>query len=352
VSYTADFDRSLDLARRAIKHAQKHGMAPTPRNFEIWYQYVSGENGALNEDIDRRISDGGQITESVAGEIQNQFFSPSQSADNVVSLSSKISVEIEQAIAVISAAASTNNAYGSSLEGVGSQIGKVKNADDLRTIAETLVKASRDMEKNSRDLEAKLEDSNTQIAALKDRLDEVRNESRTDALTGIPNRKYFDEKFALETAKAAETQEELCLVVADIDHFKKFNDNHGHQTGDQVLKLVAKLLSANIKGRDMAARFGGEEFTILLPQTNLRAAVTVADQIRERVRTKELIKKSTNENLGTITLSLGVARYRPGESTEDLFHRADACLYAAKHAGRDNVKCEADPGVDLSINAA
>ncbi len=164
------------------------------------------------------------------------------------------------------------------------------------------------MEKNSRDLESKLEDSKNQIASLKDRLDEVRSESRTDALTGIPNRKYFDEKFAAETANASETQEELCLVVADIDHFKKFNDNHGHQTGDQVLKLVAKLLSANIKGRDMAARFGGEEFTILLPQTNLRAAVTVADQIRERVRTKELIKKSTNENLGTITLSLGVAR--------------------------------------------
>ncbi len=146
MSYTADLDRSLDLAQRAIKHAQKHGMAPTPRNFEIWYQYVSGENGALNEDIDRRISDGDQITESVAGEIQNQYFSPSQSADNVVSLSSKISIEIEQAIAVISAAAGTNSAYGTSLEGVGSQIGKVKNADDLRTIAETLVKASRDME--------------------------------------------------------------------------------------------------------------------------------------------------------------------------------------------------------------
>ncbi|VAW18428.1 hypothetical protein MNBD_ALPHA09-1562 [hydrothermal vent metagenome] len=352
MSNIVDFDRSLDLAKRAIAHAQKHGMAPTPRNFEIWYQYVSGENGALNEDIDRRISDSDEITETAAGEIQNQFFSPSQDADNVVSLSSKISVEIEQAIAVIGAAAGTNSAYGNSLEGVGSQIGKIKSADDLRTIAETLVLASREMEKNSRELEAKLEASKSQITSLKGHLDEVRNESRTDALTGIPNRKHFDERFASEAAQAAETQEELCLVVADIDHFKKFNDSHGHQTGDQVLKLVAKLLSANIKGRDMAARFGGEEFTILLPQTNLRAAVTVADQIREKVRTKELIKKSTNENLGAITLSLGVARYRPGETTDELFQRADACLYAAKHAGRDNVKCEADPDIDLSTNAA
>lgn len=352
MSYVADFDRSLDVAKRAIAYAQKHKMAPTPRNFEIWYQYASGEFAALNEEIDRRIAGGEPITEQVASELQSKFLSPGGSAENVEVLSTQISAEIEQAMAFIGAAAGSTSAYGDSLEGVGNQLGKVKSSDDLRSVVETLVMASREMERNSRELESKLDDSRGQIASLNRRLDEVRNESRTDPLTGIPNRKMFDERIAQEIENANETNEELCLVVADIDHFKKFNDTYGHQTGDQVLKLVAGLLSSNVKGRDLAVRFGGEEFAILLPQTNLRAAVTVADQIRDRVRNKELIKKSTGENLGTITLSLGVARYRHGESIEELFHRADSCLYAAKHAGRDVVKCEADPDIDFSTVAA
>lgn len=352
VNFSVDFERALEMAKRAIAYSQKHRMAPTPRNFEIWYEYVSGTNPDLNEDIDRCLADGKSLDGSLSSELHNQYLSPTRNAENVEVLSAKISQEIEQAIAVISAAAGSNSAYGDSIQGVGNQLGKVKTPDDLKSVIETLVQASRGMEKNSRQLEAKLEESRNQINTLNESLEEVRNESRTDALTDIPNRLAFDEKFTAETQAAEETQEELCLVLADIDHFKKFNDNHGHRTGDQVLKLVAHLLSSNVKGRDMAARFGGEEFAVLLPQTNLRAAVTVADQIREKVRTKELVKKSTNENLGTITLSLGVARYRPGEPLDELFQRADACLYAAKGAGRDNVKCEADPGIDFEMNAA
>jgi diguanylate cyclase len=125
--------------------------------------------------------------------------------------------------------------------------------------------------------------------------------------------------------------------MCDIDHFKKFNDTWGHQTGDQVLRLVATCLSENVKGRDTAARYGGEEFGVLLRGTGLEAATKVADQIRLMVENKKLVKKSTGDVLGTITISIGVAQIAAGEPIEAVVRRADACLYGAKHHGRNLV---------------
>ena len=96
-------------------------------------------------------------------------------------------------------------------------------------------------------------------------------------------------------------------MMTDIDHFKKFNDTYGHLTGDQVLRLVAMSVKQNVKGQDIAARYGGEEFAVVLPNTVLRSAITVADHIRRAVMAKELMKRSTGEHLGRVTISVGVA---------------------------------------------
>ena len=133
--------------------------------------------------------------------------------------------------------------------------------------------------------------------------------------------------------------------MTDVDHFKHFNDSYGHLTGDQVLRLVAMSVKQNVKGQDIAARYGGEEFAVVLPNTVLRSAITVAEHIRRAVMTKELMKRSTGENLGRITVSIGVAALRPGETPQALIERADGCLYAAKRAGRNRVISEADPEV-------
>jgi diguanylate cyclase len=138
-------------------------------------------------------------------------------------------------------------------------------------------------------------------------------------------------------------QEPVTLLLCDIDHFKIFNDSWGHQTGDQVLRLVASCLSDNTKGRDTAARYGGEEFAVLLRGTGLEAATRVADQIRQTVETKKLVKKSTGEVLGTITISIGVAQFAPGESADAVIRRADSCLYSAKNHGRNLVIHQDDP---------
>ena len=137
--------------------------------------------------------------------------------------------------------------------------------------------------------------------------------------------------------------EPLSLLMFDIDHFKSFNDSYGHLTGDQVLRLVGMSLKQTIKGQDITARYGGEEFAVVLPNTALRQALTVADHIRRAVMAKELKKKSTGEILGRVTISVGVSMLKPGDDTDSLIERADACLYAAKRNGRNRVICEVDP---------
>jgi len=139
---------------------------------------------------------------------------------------------------------------------------------------------------------------------------------------------------------ALEEGGDVCLMMADIDHFKRFNDTYGHQLGDLVLRLVAKALTDGIKGRDVACRYGGEEFGILLPKTRLEDAIKLADQLRASIGSRRVVMRGDDRDLGNITLSLGVSCYRPGEPAGDFVQRADAALYGAKRRGRNRVCSE------------
>ena len=133
--------------------------------------------------------------------------------------------------------------------------------------------------------------------------------------------------------------------MMDLDHFKTVNDTIGHQAGDEVLRGVAEVLRACSRESDFLARYGGEEFAIVLPNTVLRSAITVADHIRRGVMTKELMKRSTGEHLGRVTVSIGVATLHKADTLQSLIERTDGCLYAAKRHGRNRVMCETDPEV-------
>ncbi len=141
----------------------------------------------------------------------------------------------------------------------------------------------------------------------------------------------------IEAQEARNSGEPLALALADIDHFKQFNDSFGHQTGDHVLKFVAQTLKQSVRSSDHVARYGGEEFALVLPRTAIADAVKLADKLRSTVCTRDLVRRSTRQPLGTLTLSVGVTVYRPGEPLADFLHRADRCLYAAKQSGRDRV---------------
>src|SRR5262249_37259077 len=202
-----------------------------------------------------------------------------------------------QVMAMIDAAVGTATRTSESLAGMTDQLGNT-DRDGLRTIVESLVQTTKEMERNNHKLEERLKASKQEINELQENLEVVRTESLTDPLTGLANRKYFDQMLERAMNQAAAADDSLSLILADIDHFKSFNDTYGHLTGDQVLRLVAVAVKQNIKGQDMAARYGGEELAIVLPNTALRQAVTVADHIRLAGVRKGMMKRATGEELG------------------------------------------------------
>ena len=348
IAQSDEHERTLVFAEIALGQIKALGQPAYPRNYEVWYAYATGHHPALNEAINQTLARAGTLSSADIDQIYETYLSPVRLTDRIDNVGGQIVDEIEQVMSMIDAAVGSATHYTESLAHATQSLGSAKDRDGLRSIVETLVRATREMEDNNSQLEQSLKASKQEINQLQVNLEAVRHESLTDPLTSLANRKYFDQALEKSIAQSAATNEPLALLLTDIDHFKAFNDTFGHLTGDQVLRLVALSVKQNVKGQDIAARYGGEEFAIVLPGTTMRAALTVADHIRRAVMTKELMKRSTGEHLGRVTVSIGVAVLQKGETAQSLIERADGCLYAAKRCGRNRVMCEADPEV-LSI---
>ncbi len=343
-----DHERTMAFAEIALGQIKALRQPATPRVYEVWYSYATGYNPSLNQTINETLTRNGTLSETDIDQIYETYLSPTRLGERIDKVSNRVMDEIEQVMSMVDAAVGSASSYSESLAGVSLQLGNTGDRDGLRKIVESLVCTAKEMESVNNKLEARLNASKQEINQLQENLEVVRTESLTDPLTSLANRKFFDQALSKAIADAFAKQEQLSLMMTDIDHFKTFNDTFGHLTGDQVLRLVALSVKQNVKGQDLAARYGGEEFAVILPNTVLRAGVTVADHIRRAVMTKELMKRSTGEHLGRVTISIGVASLRPEDSAASLLGRADQCLYAAKRNGRNQVVCEADPQVSES----
>ena len=343
-----DHERTMAFAEIALGQIKALRQPATPRNYEVWYAYATGYNPSLNQTINETLARQGNLSDADLEKVYTTYLSPARISERIDSVGTRVMDEIEQVMAMVDAAVGSATSYSESLADVTSKLGQSKDREGLRAIVESLVQSAQEMKQNNQSLEERLNASKQEINQLQESLDLVRTESLTDPLTGLSNRKFFDEALTKLVGEAIERSEPLALVMTDVDHFKTFNDTWGHLTGDQVLRLVAMSVKQNVKGQDIAARYGGEEFAIVLPNTVLRSALTVADHIRRAVMSKELMKRSTGQNLGRVTISLGVASIRKSDTVQTLIARADACLYAAKRNGRNRVICETDPEVAIA----
>jgi diguanylate cyclase len=346
-----EHERTMAFAEIALGQIKALRQPATPRNFEVWYCYATGYQPSLNETINEMLSRCGNLSHADIDKIYDTYLSPIRLGERIGKVGDRVMDEIEQVMAMVDAAVGSASNYSESLAGVSRSIPGA-DREGLRGIVESLVHTAKEMENVNQKLEERLTASRREINQLQENLEVVRTESLTDPLTSLANRKFFDQALLDSISEALADNESMSLLMTDIDHFKTFNDTYGHLTGDQVLRLVALSVKQNVKGQDIAARYGGEEFAVILPNTVLRSAVTVADHIRRAVMSKELMKRSTGEHLGRVTISVGVAALRRGDTPQSLIGRADACLYAAKRAGRNRVICEADPEVAATPSAA
>ena len=342
----------MDLGERALALSKEFTTPPIPRNYELLYAYAAGFSKELSEAIRALVAEHNTLTSTDAEQLYETYLSPDRFGNQIEEFGQQLSSEVGEILASLQSASDTASSYGASLELVNTQLGNVSGPEQFKAVLQSVISATKKMADDNHKLESGLQESQKHIKDLQKNLDIVRAESLTDALTGLANRKRFDWALNETMRQALASDTPMCLLLIDIDHFKKFNDTYGHQAGDGVLKLVARTMKSAVKGLDMVARYGGEEFGIILPNTGLKDGVVVAEQVRKAVMAKELIKRSTGESLGRVTLSIGVAEMRGKERPADIIQRADVCLYAAKDAGRNKVMCDPGPALKSEQSAA
>ena len=343
-------ENTAELARLALPLMSRLGVPMTPRNYAVWYEYVAGSNAALKEEIDRRLAEEGPFTEAANDELFHQYV-----AECDVATFQRIRAEMRQLLREVGSsllnAGQDAERLGSQLDGTVTQIEHSKSLDEIRVLLRAAIDEARAMRESTSALKSHFDAKTREIQTLQQELDRARKRALTDTLTGLANREalYGAVDSAIQDAEAHDTV--LCLLLVDIDHFKRVNDTHGHLVGDRVIRFVASTLKRLIKGKDTAARFGGEEFAVVLPDTPASGAMALAENIRRAIADARLVRSDTREPLSQITVSVGVGSYRRGEEANALFDRTDQALYAAKSGGRNRVINENAAGEAIEIAA-
>ncbi len=323
------------LASEALRLMQEHGVWPTPLNYELWL-YVAGDpEGPLAQEIFRLVKAGETITEDISDSLATKFIARLKLNDEVRDAGLKLTRELASITEIISDAQTTQKTYSATLEGAKRSMSAL-DASTLQGLVQSLTDATSHVLSHHVQLEGRLTESSREVNRLRKHLDQVRMEAMTDALTNLANRKAFDE--ALDGhCESTDTTKPLTLAVIDIDHFKRFNDTWGHQTGDQVLRYVASVLARIGRQPRLAARYGGEEFGLLFPGETAPGVERILNEARQEIASRVLKRRSTNEDLGTVTISAGIAQRDFGEDAFDLLDRADKALYMSKNNGRNKV---------------
>ncbi|MCE4225833.1 GGDEF domain-containing protein [Methylobacterium sp. C25] len=337
-----DRERSFVIAQRANELMRDYGSSASPRAYAIWYTYVAGRQPVMNEAIKRVTSKSGVLSDSDIDDLYEAFIDGRNVEGELDRHNAGLIAEVKNIMEMIDLSLGSTAQYGASLQAISKDLANT-TPQRLKDIVATLIANTRDVAASNKTLEAHMRESRREIEGLRETLAAARLESLTDPLTGLSNRKHFEETLNKEIDEGAKSPRPASLILIDIDFFKRFNDQFGHLTGDQVLRLVAVVMRETAVSRGATlARFGGEEFAILLPDSSREAARTIAEAVRTAIIGRELVKRATGESLGKVTISLGVAQRRSDDSSVSFMERADACLYAAKRSGRNKTMDDAE----------
>lgn len=331
------YDFSVSVNAKYLKQIvpllAQHDVAANPINYALWYDYVSGQNAALNQAMDSVIASQGYFDRDVCidlyrthicQDVNDSFEKINQHLSAVINIASdSISETRKQAVA-------SNDNFKRKSE----TLETISTSEDVQHVLREIIQETQTLSETTAAMQLKLNQANEELEQLRQELAQTRELSYTDGLTGLLNRRAFDDKLS-ELIKQASGETYLCLL--DIDHFKRVNDTYGHAIGDNVIKFVASLMKKHSEAHHHVARYGGEELSIIMPDTSGRKAVEIAENIRQAMETSRLKRKDNNQFLDRITLSIGVAKMERGDNAEAFIVRADRALYQAKESGRNRV---------------
>lgn len=323
--------------KKAVPLMLKHQIPTTPTNYALWYTYVGEQQPELNKALDDLVAQYHTLP-PVSGELlYRQHLADPVELDvrdmrqNLEAMATELGNQLKDTNLDATAFQQKIDANFSRLERIDNE---TLSIEQVLNLVRNLVKESDAIRESTSYFTGQLAKAQQEIDTLKLRLAQSEKDIFFDALTGCLNRRAFDADLAGLLAQAPDG---CCLILCDIDHFKSFNDNYGHQLGDQVLKLVGKRLTESCRDGVKCYRYGGEEFALLAPSTNLRIARQLAEGIRRSVEKLTLKDRRRDARIDNISASFGVAQWQPKMTARSLIESADKQLYEAKRLGRNRV---------------
>jgi len=335
-----DFEYATSVAEKAMRSMAEQRVPPTPNNFHVWFNYTLGAPPVLKRAIDILIGNKRKFDAHTNREIYESYVGTKASDEAVAyEVSQQLHSVMASAKQFLTTAIADNRTHMAAINDVTEQ---TEAGVDPKLLIQSLMSELAKATTRATKLEVGFVEKSRELATIRDSLVKSEERAKTDTLTGLPNRRALEEFFRKAQLAAMEQDDPLSALLMDIDHFKRFNDEFGHGVGDQVLRLMAKVLRDGVRDIDLPARYGGEELIVILPNAGLATATTIAERIRRSVAECHISRRSTGEALPGITISIGVAQFQGGESMTDLIERCDRALYQAKNTGRNRVVTETD----------
>lgn len=323
-----NFNAAKRYAELTMELLNKHNIPPTPINYSVFFLYTNGSNPQLNQQINLQIKQNKALDCVFVETLFNQFISNSEAVNQQVI--NPLNQSINNLLEKIEEQVNLDAEAVSNLQKIDHALEKSNHSSSLNKVVHYLLNTITKSANQHKTLSEELSKTNNEVSVLKEKLEIARKEAICDALTGLLNRRGCDEKLAELDLEDTHTS-----LAIDIDHFKQINDNFGHFIGDKVLQRVANSIKANISDLDLAVRYGGEEFVVIMVNKTVQEAKVVAERIRLSIANLKLKQRNSNNYLPQISVSVGIAQTKQEKSWSDLFQRADQALYEAKSAGRN-----------------
>ena len=333
---TANKVQSLDTATMVLATMRRRGISGLPRNYELVYEALNSSNPRLSKQFEALGRDPSQEDLDALGK---KVFPHHHRNGVVEGAHDKISGELEGMLRLLRQEQSSLESYSKLLGETYNRIStkSASSAEILSSVIGVLSNATGDTMEKGKVVVGHMVERAREMEQVKLELDEYKRIANTDPLTRLSNRRAFDEVLA-DIYNEPRSAMYHGLIVADIDHFKKFNDAFGHPVGDRVLGVVAAVMKSCLRKDVFVARTGGEEFAVVLKDTDLEVTMEVAERIRRTVELTPLKNQKTGVNYGPMTLSLGICMASDADGADELYNKADVALYTAKNTGRNRVQ--------------
>ncbi|HTQ99957.1 MAG TPA: GGDEF domain-containing protein [Candidatus Acidoferrum sp.] len=332
-----NLNKSAEYLRLALPLMARYGIPVTPVNYAVLYEYVSGNNQQLNRKFDELLLNNKQLENRHIKTLFDEFIDLKHEFSRLEDAHSRFSTLHLNFTQALEEACENTNSFSQSLDSCKQQMEEDSTPQFVESLLRDLSNSTQTILRKNKDLLTELNIARIEINELKKQLIDAKRQTVTDTMTNLPNRKAFFDHMGIFMEMNKNQFTKSALVMLDIDHFKNINDSFGHLFGDKVIKTVAEVLRRLTKGKDMPARFGGEEFIIHLPDTDINGAKAVAEAIRRTIENASIINPLNNKVISKVTVSLGLTEILVNGEIDEAIARADKALYQAKNTGRNRV---------------